>query len=473
MFVGREDELRKLSALSRKPIASLIVCKGRRRIGKSRLIAESARSAGKFYEFQGLAPKPGQTNRDQLQNFSWQLADQCGLPPLELRDWSEAFALLAQQVGSGEAVVLLDEISWMAAHDKSFVGKLKIAWDTKFKTNTSLRLVLCGSVSSWIDTNILADTSFVGRIGLTLHLKELALPHCGAFWGAAKERVSANEKLRLLSVLGGVPRYLEEIDPTLTAEQNVKALCFDDSGLLFSEFEELFNSTFAKRAEAHKRLIGALGSGHRSLTQIADALDMRDGGSTSRYLGELVQSGFVSRDFSWHLSGKKAKASRYRLQDNYLRFYLRCIEPHKEKIAQGLFRFASLEHLPGWSTVIGLQIENLVLGNLPLIIDRLDLDPNSIVSAAPHIQAKTQRNRGGCQIDLLIHTQQNSLYLCEVKYRNRIDGSVIKEMQRKERVLQRPKNMSIRPVLIYGGELSQEVQKGGYFARTIDLGDFL
>ena len=39
-FVGRQYELEKLNLLTRKKTASLVVLKGRRRIGKSRLLLE-------------------------------------------------------------------------------------------------------------------------------------------------------------------------------------------------------------------------------------------------------------------------------------------------------------------------------------------------------------------------------------------------------------------------------------------------
>ncbi len=39
-FYGREDELSRLSRLLKKKTSSLVVIKGRRRIGKSRLIQE-------------------------------------------------------------------------------------------------------------------------------------------------------------------------------------------------------------------------------------------------------------------------------------------------------------------------------------------------------------------------------------------------------------------------------------------------
>lgn len=41
-FIGRKQELEKLKALHNKAVPSLVVVKGRRRIGKSRLIAKFA-----------------------------------------------------------------------------------------------------------------------------------------------------------------------------------------------------------------------------------------------------------------------------------------------------------------------------------------------------------------------------------------------------------------------------------------------
>jgi uncharacterized protein len=55
-----------------------------------------------------------------------------------------------------------------------------------------------------------------------------------------------------------------------------------------------------------------------------------------------VKSGFIKRDFTWHVkNGKTSKFSRYRVSDNYLRFYLKYITPNKEKIERELNRINS------------------------------------------------------------------------------------------------------------------------------------
>jgi AAA+ ATPase superfamily predicted ATPase len=138
MFIGRKPEIRALNDLKAKATASLVVCKGRRRIGKSALADQFGRTHRRFLQFQGLSPRSGQGNSHQLDHFAEQLAKQKGVPGLRVRTWTEAFDALASFIGSERTFVLLDEISWMAAHDKDFAGRLKIAWDVHFSKKINL-----------------------------------------------------------------------------------------------------------------------------------------------------------------------------------------------------------------------------------------------------------------------------------------------------------------------------------------------
>src|SRR5437764_733610 len=101
----------------------------------------------------GLAPRPVITVQDQLKYFGELLAIRCKVPFIPFKSWNEAFSLLATLTSTGPAIILLDEISWMAGSDKDFAGKLKGIWDTQFKKNKELLLILCGSVTAWIEEN--------------------------------------------------------------------------------------------------------------------------------------------------------------------------------------------------------------------------------------------------------------------------------------------------------------------------------
>ena len=458
MFIGRESELAQLRRIAGLPKASLVVCRGRRRIGKSTLIQRFAQQFPNSYEFQGLAPRQQLTNRDQLDSFSQQLATQLGLPPLQLRNWHEAFTLLARYTADQEALIFLDEISWMASRDRDFVGQLKIAWDTMFKKNRGLVLVLCGSVSSWIDRNILNSADFMGRTSLSIDLQELSLAECNEFWGAARDRVSALEKFRVLAVTGGIPRYLEEIDYSATAKQNITDLCFRREGILFGEFDKIFNDIFSRKSATYREVVCKLADGPRSFSEVCAALEVSPNGAISEQLADLETSGFIRRDYVYSpRTGVRGKLSRYRLRDNYLRFYLKYIEPASDRIARGVYDGRGAADFSEFESILGLQFENLVHSNLPGVLGLLGINPAQVVSASPYFQNRTQRQQA-CQVDLLIDTRY-AVYVCEIKFRRRIARTVVDEISAKADKLRIDRSKSLRRVLIHVGELASAVEE--------------
>ena len=174
MFYGRDDDFRELDVLWRKRGASLVTCRGRRRIGKSSLIEEFARrSEARFVKLEGLAPGKGVNNRVQLDAFRAQLVRQAKKRFEPFANWSEAFSGLDDCLDARRTILLLDEISWMGKYDVGFPGELKVAWDNLFKKHDRLIVFLCGSVSTWISKNILRNKAFVGRPTLNLLVGEL------------------------------------------------------------------------------------------------------------------------------------------------------------------------------------------------------------------------------------------------------------------------------------------------------------
>ena len=474
MFVGREKELENLRKLRQKAVASLVAVTGRRRIGKSRLLEEYAKEFARSFVFSGLPPAPGVKPEDQRADFSRRLRRYFSWPELKADTWADLFALLADQTVEGEVLVVLDEVSWMAQGDALFLPHLKNAWDLDFKKNANLVLAVCGSVSSWIEENLLSSTGFVGRVSETIRLRELPLSAAAQFWGDRQGRVSHYEKIKFLNIVGGIPRYLEEMQPAETSEQNILRLCFSESGFLFSEFDRLFSDLFSKRLGRYRRVLETLLAGDRTPAEIASSLGQSQGGTLTDYLEQLEGLDFVRRDYVWSLyTQQQGKLSRYRLSDNYARFFLRYIAPHHARIASGGFPDRGLQFIPGWETIMGLQFENLVLNNRMAIFDRLGVDARDVLADGPYFQTETKSTQP-CQIDYLIQTRFNSLYLCEVKCRSTaVSTGVIGSVQEKMERLRIPKNHSVRPILISGGEVSNSLGEARYFARIITGEDLL
>lgn len=469
-FIGRQREMGLLKRLVKKRVASLVVIKGRRRIGKSRLAEEFGKEMERIVVIAGIPPEDGVNAQDQRNHFATQVGMIFNAPRPRAEDWGELFWALADRCQTGRTLIVLDEITWLGSKDTTFLGKLKNAWDQHFKKNSELVLIITGSVSSWIDRNILSSTGFVGRISLDIKLEELPLYQCNEFWRGYRKRVSSYEKFQMLAVTGGVPRYLEEIFPEESSVQQVFSLCFQREGLLFNEFERIFSDLFASRSNAYRAIVEALVGGPVDQERVCQVLGMKKGGTVTEYLSDLEQAGFVAREFTWHLhSGKQSKLSRYRLRDNYLSFYLKYIAPNKRRIELGSYAPPSA----GWSSIFGLQFENLVLNNRKTLWEALKINPGEIVYDNPHFQRATTRQRG-CQIDYLIQMRDNILWICEIKFSKNLVGlDAVKEMEEKIARLSIPKRFSYRTVLIHVNGISESLEESDYFSSIVDFSQFL
>ncbi len=472
-FIGRVKELDILNRLASKKSSSLVVIRGRRRIGKSRLVDEFARN-DRFLQFSGLPQEGSITAQDQRNEFCRQLEKVTKKTEVNYDDWTEIFNVLATQVKTGRVVILFDEVSWMGSKDHTFLPKLKNAWDMEFKNNPELILILCGSVSSWIEQNILNSTGFVGRISRVIDLEELSLDESNQFLNHLGLKGAAYEKFKILSVTGGVPRYLEEIEPKLTAEENIKEICFTKSGILFREFNDIFSDIFSSRTPIYRKIVESLVSGKKELGQIANDLTIQASSHVSEYLDDLILSGFIKRDYTWVINkNKPSKLSQYRLSDNYLRFYLKYIEPNRSKIENGHFDEQSITNLPGYSTIMGFQFENLVLNNRKFIWNELRIYPEEIINDNPYFQNQ-QTRRKACQIDYMIQLKTNVLLACEIKfYKSEIKRDIIEETKSKLENLYLPQGFSVKSVLIHVNGVSDSVSDEDYYYRIIDLGKAL
>ncbi len=474
MFYGREEILEQLDAQLASPIASLVTCRGRRRIGKSTLIEEFARrSKVRFIKLEGLSPREADSNQKQLTAFARQLSEQTDLPLRPLASWFDAFARLDGVIADSErTVVFLDEVSWMGKYDPDYPGELKYAWDNRFKKHNRLMLVVCGSVSTWITKNILRNKAFVGRPTLNLLVGELPLRDCVRFWGKHVARTAASDMFDVLSVTGGVPKYLELMNPRLSPAENLKALCFTPGGILVDEFDDIFTDVFEGKGTVKRRILECLGSGSFSGKELAEMLGVENNGHFLEDLEELKLAGFIARDGGVNpQSGARSRLFRYRISDNYTRFYIKYIAPNRDLIDKGLFRFTDLEQLPGWQSILGFQFECLVLNNIAGLLPRLGLDRTLLVSAAPYRRAAHARG-AGCQIDLLIQTRR-TVWVVEIKRRREIGMEVVDEVAEKVKRLGIGRRVSVRTALVYSGHLSPAVEAEGFFDAVVDAADIM
>lgn len=474
-FFGRESEIGDLLALWNKRSGSLVTCRGRRRIGKSTLIEEFARrSRARFIKIEGVRPKPGYSDSTELQTFAKELCAQTKAEDTVPENWLKAFIRLDREIKDRErTVVLLDEVSWLGHYDETFADLVKIAWDDYWSKHNRLIVVVCGSVSGWIKEHFVDNGAFFGRRSLDLVVKELPLRECVKFWGRSATRIDTREIIDVLSITGGVPRYLKEIDSGASASANLARIAFRPNSILRIDFDEMFSDVITKLPTLSGKIIRALVRRPLSVSEAAAAVSAGKGGKIGEALEQLEEAGLVASDSGKNPeTGENARETRYRLKDNYARFYLRYIEPKKAIIDAGAYRFVSLEALDGWDAIMGLQFENLVLNHYPALLEPLHVGNSLIESAAPYSRRRKCDGLDGLQIDLLLQTRHSN-FVIEIKRRREIGREVIDEVARKLEKLATPRGKSARTALVYDGMLAPTIETDGYFDALIPFRQLL
>ena len=217
-------------------------------------------------------------------------------------------------------------------------------------------------------------------------------------------------------------------------------------------------------------IILAIANGHKTLEDIAKFLKRESGGDLSLILDNLCSDGFIAHDYSWSFKRNKiSRKNQYRLKDNYLRFYLHYVLPNRHRI-----EINAMPKLPqGWESIIGLQFENLVINNRGRLHQLLKIPPEEILMSNPYLQSETKRHKK-CQVDYLIQTKFNTLYLCEIKFsKHEIGNEVIKEVQEKIDRLAIPRGFSVRPVLVHANGVTDELLSTDFFANVVDFSELL
>ncbi|MET4709335.1 AAA+ ATPase superfamily predicted ATPase [Endozoicomonas sp. NE43] len=472
MFAGRKKEIKQLLESFSRTKGTLNVIRGRRRIGKTRLIKELP-VVGRNITLRYLTSSPPvekMSDSEERVLYAEQVKSQFELsymPPHTT--WRELFAFIADQCSTRRTILAIDEINWLATRSSGFMSVFFELWENQFTHKKEVMVILSGSLSSWIEENILMNKGFVGRVSVAITLKELSLNDMPTFFGARIKKTPSVEVLKMLSAVGAVPRYLEELDLAKTAGTNLSRLAFDKSGFLHDEFEKMFYDLFSKENRFYRTILETISQSKRGLTakELAEQMKLTYSGRYSTAIAVLEEVGFLKRQYTWDIARRKqGKKYALKISDNYTAFYFRAIQP--TRLQSGIHSEAP-KHLP---SLLGLQFENLVHNNVAFILDQLHIKPSDAAFAAPYLQTATAQ-REGCQIDLLIQAR-NRVYVCECKlYNEEITRSIIPEVQTKIAKLHRPSGISFHPVLIHGNRVAESVFEEDYFDEIVHLGDGL
>jgi len=330
-LIARQSEVKELTALASNNQAQMIALYGRRRIGKTFLIRSLFKNNNRYVYFETTGLKRG-TKNEQLNIFTKTISNtfHSGINLATPSSWFDAFELLNSSLTKTNKTIILffDELPWMAHKRYELVDALEYFWNTSWETNSKIKIILCGSAASWMIENIVNNKGGLhNRITKIIHLKPFTLSESRKFLTSHLGKISNQSLLEAYMTLGGIPFYLKEIRKGESITQAINRMCFSSQGLLFNEFENLYDSLF-NNSEEHKKIIRTIAAKRYGISreELVKTIQSSSGGTLSKRLVELEQSGFI---WSFKPLGPLRSKVYYKLVDSYSLFYLHWIEKIK------------------------------------------------------------------------------------------------------------------------------------------------
>ena len=321
-FYDREEELDTLTGAVESPGSDFVVVYGRRRVGKTELLKEFCADRPHMYF---LAAQ--EAEHRQREKFLEQVADYFDERVPRIDSWDEAFEYLGENLQREDLVVVIDEFPYLVEENDSLPSYIQAFVDQALDGTDSM-LVLCGSSVSTMESEILGHESpLYGRRTAQLDVTPFSFQQ-------AREVISYDitDAVRSYAVTGGTPMYLTLFDYDQSLAANIRSHVLSPSAVLYNEPEFLLRTELRNPAR-YMSILEAVALGHTTPNEISGTTGI-DPGPLSKYLQTLRRLRLIERDVPVTASGKKSKRSRYRVADEFLRFWFRYVEPHRSSIEE-------------------------------------------------------------------------------------------------------------------------------------------
>ena len=413
-IIGREYEQHVLNNICEEQEARLIAVYGRRRVGKTYLIKYFFNEQFDFY-FTGSFETPMKV---QLALFKDALQQYSGIVRPMPKNWFDAFAQLKdylQSLRKKSIIVFLDELPWMDTPKSNFLAAFSYFWNTWGSTRDGLKLIVCGSATSWMLDKIIGDKGgLYGRSSRSVYLAPFNLFEVEQFLNKRKGIIwNRYQILETYMILGGIPYYLDMLEKGLPFGMNIDNLFFRDGAPLRTEYDFLFRSLF-KSSAIYRQVVEAVAKRNKGLTlkEIKEELNAMDGGGLTEVLDNLCKCDFI-RKYSAY--GKKEKGSIYQLTDLFSLFYLKFIG-NRTGLDEHYWSNIRESARNAWA---GYAFEQVCMHHIGQIRSKLSINgvlTNVCSWSSPRQTDEDGTEWAGVQIDLLLCRGDHIIDVCEMKY---------------------------------------------------------
>jgi hypothetical protein len=372
MFVNRVSELALLEKHYLSHQAELFVLYGRRRVGKTELLAHFCKDKPHVFFV------ADQVSEQVLRaNFSTAINDAIfgqGQVGARYNTWDDLFNALARQAQSQRFIVVIDEFPYLVAAYPPLASMLQRIWDRSLK-NSQIMLILNGSYIGMMEEMVLGYQSpLYGRRTAQYLLEPLDFQDAQYFFPS----YTPEDRLRAYAVYGGTPAYLQTIRPDNSLETNILDGILERGAPLYDEVRFLLQQEL-REPRNYFAVLQAIASGNTRQNEIKQATGLEN---ITPYLETLQQLHLVERTVPvTETQPHKSRRGLYRLKDNYLRFWFRFVLPNYSQLERGakemVFKSAIQPELDHFASIVFEQVCRQYFWRMGLI-GRLPFEPRQI-----------------------------------------------------------------------------------------------
>jgi AAA+ ATPase superfamily predicted ATPase len=403
-FLDRVDESRRLRHFLNAGEGGLAVVYGRRRLGKSRLLAEALPAKRAVYYV--ADDREATLQRAALAEEIARLIP--GFSAVTYPGWDELLGRFWAEAPR-RAILAIDEFPALVATARELPSLVQKRVDAG--EHGGVRLVVTGSSQRLMHGLVLDGSApLFGRAREILRVEPLP-----AGWiRQGLSLRSAVTSMEAFAVWGGVPRYWELAADRSGLHEAIEELVLSPLGVLHDEPGRLLLDDLSDTTQASS-ILALIGVGCHRLSEIAGRLD-KPATSLARPMARLLDLGLVRRDVPFGSSLRDSKRTAYRLDDPFLRFWFRFVEPNRSRLAARQSARVLREVERDLHTHVATVFEDVVRESVP----RRRLGGRTWGPAASWWGPGL--NRSPMQIDVVAESEDgSSLLVGEVKWSRRVD----------------------------------------------------
>ena len=327
MFAGRQNELRRLEGMFSSGKFECVIVHGRLRAGKTALLCEFIK--GKRAMYFAAHETSDRENHNALARCIEMFANEKNSESTGLKNNYEAiFEQIGQLAHSERLVLIIDDYQFLVAANHGISDLICKHIDLHL-TGSQLMLIICGSSEPVMEKEALGyDSPYHGRRTAQIKVRPFTFFETKRYY----TRFSPYDVAVIYGVTGGVPNYLDFMDPKLPIEENIKRAFFDASSPLFDEPANYLRRE-VRDPTYYNAVLKAIATGCRKNSEISSTVGLESSACTA-YLKNLISMGLVGKQTP--IAEKAGKKTIYEIEDSMFRLWYRFVPDNISLIRAGM-----------------------------------------------------------------------------------------------------------------------------------------